>query len=289
MWNKIIEDVKNNGNLDGVMPVVDVSGSMYTNNNIPILVSISLGLLICNCNSGVFNRKVISFSRYPKLFEIKGNTLFEQVNELLKIDAGLDTDFEAVSDLIISHAKMYRIPQENMIKKIIVLSDMQFNAASSGSKNIETLHDFICNKYKEAQYLPPDFIYWNLNSYDQTLPVECNKEGTALISGFSEQLLKAIMKYDKITPEIIINDILLPYLNDIIINEDELNYNNFSDDEQEDNENNKNNEDNEDNEDNKNNEELNNIFLNKFNLDKDIIESESENEEEILHQVNNIL
>lgn len=233
MWNKLVEDVKSTGNLEGLIPVSDISGSMYCNNNIPILVSISLGLLISQCNTGVFNNKIITFSSKPEIFEVKGDTLFDRFNSILKMDAGFDTNFEAVSDLLLSVAKMYRIPQENMIKKIVVLSDMQFNVAStSKDSTIETLHDYICNKYTTENYIPPDFIYWNLSSYDKSFPIESTKDGTAIISGFSEQLLKAFMKYDKITPELIVFDLLTPYLNEVILDENEKLDDIFSDTEE---------------------------------------------------------
>jgi hypothetical protein len=235
MWNKIVEDVTKSGNIEGLIPVSDVSGSMYCNNNIPILVSISLGLLISQCNKGAFNNKIIAFSEKPQLFNVEGTTLFERFNSILKMDAGLGTNFEAVSDLILNHAKKYNVPQEHMVKKIIVLSDMQFNQASSKNSNIETLHDYIVSKYTACDYKAPDFIYWNLNSHDKTFPVESTKEGTAIVSGFSEQLLKAFMYYDNISPEIIVDDVLQKYICDVIIDNMEKYNNNFSDDEEEDN------------------------------------------------------
>lgn len=233
MWNKLVEDIKTSGNLEGLISVSDVSGSMYCNNNIPILVSISLGLLISQCNKGAFNNKIISFSEKPQIFNVEGTTLFERFNSILNMEAGLSTNFEAVSDLILKHAIAYKIPQENMIKKIVVLSDMQFNLASNKNETIETLHDFIVKKYTTAGYNAPDFIYWNLNSRDNTFPVESNKEGTAIVSGFSEQLLKAFMNYDKISPEIIVEDVLKPYITEVDIYQSEVDNNNFSEDEEE--------------------------------------------------------
>lgn len=292
MWKALINDVKKNGKLEGLIPISDVSGSMYCNNNIPILVSIALGILISKCNDGVFRNKIISFSRYPTLFELKGETLFENFNEIINMDAGYDTDFEAVSDLIISHAKMYSVPQENMIKKIIVLSDMQFNQASHGIKNVELLHDFITNKYNESNYNPPDFIYWNLNPYDATFPVESNKEGTVLVSGFSEQLLKTFMNYEKITPSLMVKDILEPYLLEVSIFEDEIWNNEFSDDDIEENQytENINYSDDDSNSEPPPLIDINNnvIYnLQNYGIEKNTYESESENEEDILNTIKN--
>ena len=50
---------------------------------------------------------------------------------------------------------------------------------------------------------------------DEIYPVSSSEEGTAVISGFSEQLLKVFMKYDDFNPEFILNEILEPYIKDI--------------------------------------------------------------------------
>jgi len=42
-----------------------------------------------------------------------------------------------------------------------------------------------------------------------------------MISGFSEQLLKIFMNYDDFNPLLIVEDILTPYIKDIIIDDKE--------------------------------------------------------------------
>jgi hypothetical protein len=43
-----------------------------------------------------------------------------------------------------------------------------------------------------------------------------------MISGFSEQLLKIFMTYEEFKPELIVEEILAPYLKDIFIDDSEL-------------------------------------------------------------------
>jgi hypothetical protein len=72
--------------------------------------------------------------------------------------------------------------------------------------------------FKAAGYTAPKFIFWNLNSsHKQSFPVNCKTEGTAMISGFSEQLLKIFMTYDEFKPDLIVDEILAQYLPDIAI------------------------------------------------------------------------
>ena len=108
-----------------------------------------------------------------------------------------------------------------MPKKLFVFTDMQFNEASDGSEELETIYKNIVRKYKKSGYTAPKFVFWNLNSDNQgTFPVNCDTEGTAMVSGFSEQLLKIFMNYDEFKPEFIVNEILNPYLDSIIISDD---------------------------------------------------------------------
>jgi hypothetical protein len=104
---------------------------------------------------------------------------------------------------------------------------MQFDEATTDEKKesngIETLYKTIVKMFKAADYTPPKFIFWNLNScHKESFPVNCKTEGTAMISGFSEQLLKIFMTYDEFKPELIVEEILAPYLPEIFIDESEI-------------------------------------------------------------------
>ena len=226
-WRTIVENIKSTGVFDGLLPIVDVSGSMFSasNGSIPAQVAIALGILISECSSGPFKDKIITFSKNPQFHHITGKTLFEKYNDIKSIDAGTNTDFEATSDLIISYGKIFCVKQKDMPKKVVCLSDMQFDEANTSKeyKELTTLHNHIKNKYKENNYEAPSFIYWNLNSdTDETFPVSSTEPGTALISGFSEQLLKVFMNNDNFTPELIVDEILNPYINEVFIDETEI-------------------------------------------------------------------
>ncbi len=221
-WKTLSENFKKQTNLKNMIAVVDISGSMYDNYNgiMPVHVSIALGLLIAECNTGIFANRVISFHRSPDVIEIKGDTLQEKIRHMLKhIPQGTDTNFEGVFDLLLNSGKLYNIPTKDMPDTIVVLSDMQFNVASSdNSVQEDTLHETIINKYANSVYNPPKFIYWNLSSqHDATFPVKSISDNVALISGFSEQLLKVFMKSSDFNPNNILDEILQPYMLDIII------------------------------------------------------------------------
>jgi len=226
-WNELLRNVKEQGILKNMLAVIDVSGSMTDvfNNIQPIWVSIALGILIAKCCEGPFANKVITFHNKPSVFEIKGETLYEQVNYIKSnMDSGLNTNFEAIFDLLLNIGNMFSVPSHLMPDKIVVLSDMKFDAASNSS-NIkeETLHTTIMNKYKHTTYSPPKLIYWNLSSnHDALFPVKAVTDNVAMISGFSEQLLKVFMNNDNFNAEKIVYEILEAYRLNVEIDENDI-------------------------------------------------------------------
>lgn len=245
-WRTIVENVRKSGNFDNAISIVDISGSMFNarNGSIPAQVAIALGIITSLCCKGNFANKIITFSEEPQLVDLISSkksgksgksdesievgknedtykleipTLHECITNLLNIDFGFSTDFLKCNEEIIKYAIKYNVSQDNMPTKLFVFTDMQFNNADR-SNDIDTVYQSIVKLYETNNYKAPKFIFWNLNSdSDNVFPVNCDTEGTAIVSGFSEQLLKIFMNYDEFKPEFIVNEILAPYLNDIII------------------------------------------------------------------------
>ena len=160
-------------------------------------------------------------------------SLHECIKNIMGVDYGFSTDFLRCNEEIINYAIKYKVPQDKMPKKLFVFTDMQFNNTITGNferdyrsnrnntNALDTVYKSIVKLYEANNYTAPKFIFWNLNSdSNEVFPVNCDTEGTAIVSGFSEQLLKIFMNYDEFKPEFIVNEILAPYLPDIIINDD---------------------------------------------------------------------
>lgn len=225
-WQQLLEKIRSQGTLDNTLAIVDTSGSMFdsTCSVMPIQVSVALGIIIAKCSSGHFANKVISFHETPTVYDIREDTLYEQVKNMTeKLPAGLSTNFEGVFDLLLNIGKMFNIRPEAMPAKIVCLSDMQFNEASDSNIDEETLHETIIKKYEGTGYNPPKFIYWNLKSKKyETFPMKANSDNVAMISGFSEQLLKTFMNNDSFDAEKIVYGILSEYEEFVIIDDEDV-------------------------------------------------------------------
>ncbi len=244
-WKTIIDNIKNSSGggsdiLGNSLAIIDLSGSMFSasNGSIPAQVAIALGIITSQCCKGMFKNKFITFSENPELVSLipdaeyaeyieKGSepSLYTCFKSLVEVEFGFNTDFVKCCEMIIKYGKDNNICDEDMPKKLFIYTDMQFDEATSDNNEnngIEVLYKTIVKMFKASDYTPPKFIFWNLNSsHKETFPVNCKTEGTAMISGFSEQLLKIFMTYDEFKPELIVEEILAPYLSEIFIDDTE--------------------------------------------------------------------
>jgi hypothetical protein len=187
-WRALVNDVKEKGTLDNTIAVSDVSGSMMSPNGLPMSVSIALGILIAKCCEGTFHNKLISFSESPQVHNLEGETLKDMVTFTSKMDWGMNTNIDNVFKLLLNTAKL--TGTKDMVKNIIIISDMQFDQAISSK-----LSAFDRNRkmFEEAGYTLPNVIFWNVNGSINSVPIRAHETGAFLVSGFSAELLKDLI------------------------------------------------------------------------------------------------
>ena len=181
LWSNLPDYVDN---LNGIV-VADTSGSMMGR---PMDVSVSLAMYIAERNKNeAFKDYFISFSNRPKFHKITGNNLSERCKSVQLGDVA-NTNIQAVFDLMLNRAKEYRVSVEDMPKFILIVSDMEFDRASSNSSltNFETIR----RQYRNAGYPMPTLVFWNVNSRHDHTPVTVNDRGVILVSGCSPVIMK---------------------------------------------------------------------------------------------------
>lgn len=199
-WNALPNFMETNN--ERIIPLVDVSGSMdvpvANNPNLRVMdIAVSLGLYISERNVAPFKDAFITFETNPKLFVVKGS-LSERYRQMIQSPWGGSTDVERAFGLVLDSAVKHNVPQEEMPTMMLILSDMEFNRASRWS---DTVQDMIERKFKAAGYEMPKIVYWNLASRgDANKPVQFDKNGTALVSGFSPSILTNLLGGKDMTP-----------------------------------------------------------------------------------------
>lgn len=211
------------GSTEMILPMVDVSGSMNTsaggNPNVTCMdVAISLGLYISERNEGPFKDAFLTFSGNPKLQVLSGS-LKDRFTQLSRADWGMNTDIEAAFKVILDQAVKHKVSPDQMPDKILILSDMQFDAATSSdggwyrSTNVPkwnpTAQGMIEKMYNDVGYKAPKIVYWNIQSRGGDIPVAFDKIGTALISGFSPAIMTSVLGADEFTPQAIMDKTIM--------------------------------------------------------------------------------
>ncbi|CAI9118202.1 OLC1v1019736C1 [Oldenlandia corymbosa var. corymbosa] len=192
-WKRMVEDMVAKGKLSYCIAVCDVSGSM---SGIPMEVSVALGVLVSELSEEPWKGKLITFSENPELQKVEGETLLEKTQFVRDMAWGMSTNFQGVFDRILEVATKANLKEEQLIKRVFVFSDMEFNRASANPW--ETDYQAIQRKFRENGYQTvPEIVFWNLRDSRST-PVTANQSGVALVSGFSKNLLTMFLDGDGI-------------------------------------------------------------------------------------------
>jgi hypothetical protein len=190
-----------------VLAVVDVSGSMGSwgyydqrasikSNVTPLDIALSLGLYTADKLTGAFNGMFMTFSDAPKLQKLTGN-IIDKLNQLASSEWGMSTNVDAAFDEILATAKRNNVPQEDMPDTLLIISDMEFNQCVE-SRGYRRLTNFknAEKKFEANGYKLPKVVFWHVNGRSDNNPVQQHQSGTALVSGFSPAIFKAILAND---------------------------------------------------------------------------------------------
>lgn len=212
-WKVLETDLRAKGSLQGCLFVADVSGSMAAklspSYSLTCLdVSIALSLLGARCSEGAFRDMVITFSERPTFFSTHHTTLWETVKAMVAMNWGLNTNLQAVFELILQRARAHNVPASEMPRCVVIVSDMEFDACANPTQtNFEALRE----QYRSSGYTLPTLVFWNVHSSTtQQYPVSADQSGAILLSGYSSSLMKEILDDDltQLTPWKMIQRIL---------------------------------------------------------------------------------
>lgn len=209
-WKALPDYLKDNPH-NGIV-VADVSASMdssgyyggKTDNVAPIDVAVSLAIYFAERNEGAFSDNFMIFSNNAKLLNIGTGSLQSKVRQVLGDREIASTNLQAVFDLILDKALKYKVPESEMPSHLYIVSDMQFDQATSdygyySNNKSKTNFEVIKSKYARAGYKMPQIVFWNVNSYSD-VPVKFDDKGVCLVSGCSPSILKSVLSGKVTTP-----------------------------------------------------------------------------------------
>ena len=203
MWKNLPDRVQGEGD---TICVLDTSGSMSSTVDSKTRmtckeVAESLAIYFAERCSGVFQNKIITFSHSPRYMDLTGcDSLESKLKYIQKYSEISDTNIESTFDLLLNTAIQGRLTQDELPKRVLILSDMGFNDASEYTPN-ETLFQTINQKWNKAGYEMPILIFWNIQGElrwgygSKAIPVSYNEDFPCLlVSGYNTASLNMVLK-----------------------------------------------------------------------------------------------
>ncbi len=179
------------GDTENALAVIDGSGSMYGGADpMPATVALSLGIYFAERNKGAFKNHFITFSETPRLVEIKGEDILDKVRYCHGFNEVANTNIQKVFELILDAAKKNSVPQDELPKKLYIISDMEFDYCAKDASL--TNFEYAKKLFAKAGYTLPEIVFWNVASRNRQQPVTKNEQGVALVSGCTPRLFEMV-------------------------------------------------------------------------------------------------
>lgn len=174
--------------------IADTSGSMCGR---PMATSVGLAIYFAERNVGAYHNMWMSFSSNPKIHMLKGNTLAEKINSIDMRDWEMNTDLRKAFKLVLDIALKNNVPQEDMPKSLIVISDMEIDACGNREW---TFYEKMSQRFRKHGYQIPNIIFWNVNSRHDIFHADSKRIGVQLCSGQSTTVFKQMLSCIGMTP-----------------------------------------------------------------------------------------
>jgi hypothetical protein len=187
LWNALPD--YNASSEENSIAVVDTSGSME---GTPIYVAISLGIYMAERAKGPFKDHFLTFSAEPKMQKIQGSNIVRKVGNMKMSEWCMNTNLEKVFDLILNSGIQNNIPENEMVDKLYIISDMQFDQCITNAN--DQYFRSIQEKFEKAGYQMPQLVFWNVDARDnKNVPMSMDDRGFLNVSGFSPSIFETLM------------------------------------------------------------------------------------------------
>ncbi|CAO2168709.1 unnamed protein product [Urochloa humidicola] len=206
-WRRMAASLAAEGRLANCIAVCGLSGAAAAVADQPASAAVALGLLISELSQEPWKGSVITFGETHQLHKVLGTNLKEKLRPLVaamgahKKGANLQGVFSKILQLAVSGG----LRKDMMVKRVFVLSDMDFDGWTGATWKTE--YQGICDKFAAEGFTVPQVVFWNVGTSKASTPVVAAQEGAALVSGYSNNLVRLFLEADgELTPAAIVAD-----------------------------------------------------------------------------------
>ena len=167
--------------------MADVSGSMRGR---PMATSIGLATYFAQHNTGHYHNQYLTFTSEPSFINLReGASLLDCVKKVAEAGVGYSTNLEKAFLAILETAVNYRVPNSEMPKALVVISDMEIDKYMRPGRHWDFL-DVMRKRFANYGYTLPRIILWNVNARKDT--VLSQSEDILFVSGQSASVFKQL-------------------------------------------------------------------------------------------------
>ena len=174
--------------------IADTSGSM---NGRPLASALGLAVYFAERNKGAYHNMWMSFSSRPNIHVLRGETLAQKLRSIDVSDWSNNTNLNKAFELVLDIAVNNQVPNEEMVKSIIVISDMEIDYCGNSSW---TFYEQMKAKYAIHGYEIPNIVFWNVNSRHDVFHADSSRKGVQLVGGQSASTFKNLISCVGMTP-----------------------------------------------------------------------------------------
>lgn len=191
LWNNLPNYVEPGTN---AVVMADTSGSMAGR---PMNTALGLAIYFAERNTGAYHNLWMTFSNHPEWQQLRGETLYQKLHNLDMSGWQMNTNLQAAFELVLDTAIRNHVPQNEMPKSIIVISDMEID--NCGNRNW-TFYDQMRARFAVYGYEIPQIIFWNVNSRHDVFHADSTRKGVILCGGQSTSVFKTLINSVDMTP-----------------------------------------------------------------------------------------
>lgn len=175
-WKALPNYIKGENN---VLVMADVSGSMSGR---PMATSIGLALYFAERNKGAFEDLYMTFTTSPRYIHIKpGNTLADNIEYVERTGVGYSTNLEAAFNAVLTTCVNGKVPQEDVPKALVVVSDMEIDPFFRGH-GLDFISE-MARRFAAHGYRMPRVVLWNADARASTFHASYSNPWVTFASG----------------------------------------------------------------------------------------------------------
>ena len=184
-WRQLPDYVEPGTN---ALVIADTSGSMTGR---PMATSVGLAVYFAERNRGAYHNLFMSFSGTSRIQVLRGETLAQKIDSINMNDWSGSTNLRAAFEHVLEIAIRNHVPQSEMPKSLIVISDMEIDYCSDRDW---TFYEMMEEMYRMNGYIIPNIIFWNVASRHDIFHADRNRKGVQLASGQSAAVFRQVMQ-----------------------------------------------------------------------------------------------